>query len=666
MISDLSIRTEFPREIREIENVWIPMPDGTKLASRIWLPVDADIDPVPAILEYLPYRKRDGTVERDHLTHPYFAGFGYAGVRVDMRGTGDSEGICLGEYLLQEQEDCLSVIEWLSDQPWCSGKVGMIGISWGGFNGLQLAARQPKALSAVISLCSTDDRYADDIHFMGGAMLTEKMAWAATAFSIVHTPPDPKIVGERWREMWLSRLENNGLWLIDWVKHQYRDNFYTHGSICEKYSDIEVPTYLVGGWADGYTNAILRMLENLSCPRKGLIGPWGHKYPHFAVPGPRIGFLQECLRWWDQHLKGIDTGIMDEPQLRAWIQHSVPPSTFYETRPGHWTCVSDWKENPKKIKSLFAVGHSLKKCSSGSFVVSTPETAGHTAGNWCGYSVVEDGTGDQGKESDMVFFDTKPLKEDLEMLGFPVLTTNVECNVEQANLIAVLSDVDQQGRATRISYGVLNLTHRDGHQKPRRVPNSPINIQIKLNACGQRITKGHRLRLALSNAYWPIVWPSRERASLRLRNTRIDLPIWQGSPVSDTFQKPEGAKPLEREILDKGSYMRSRSIDLITGNEEISIYSNQGREKHLHTGIETHSISHESFRIHPDDPNTASGTAHWKKHYKRGEWVADLECFILVKAKDSSWEIDASIKAKDGAGFSFKKNWNESIKRNLV
>ena len=195
MMPKLSIRNDFPRVVREIENTWIPMPDGIRLAARIWLPKDSEVDPVPAILEYLPYRKRDGTVERDHLTHPYFAGHGYAGVRVDMRGTGDSEGVCLGEYLRQEQDDCLAVIEWLAEQPWCSGKVGMIGISWGGFNGLQVAARRPDALGAVISLCSTDDRYADDVHFMGGALLAEKLGWGATAFAIAHTPPDPAYCG---------------------------------------------------------------------------------------------------------------------------------------------------------------------------------------------------------------------------------------------------------------------------------------------------------------------------------------------------------------------------------------------------------------------------------------------------------------------------------------
>ncbi|RUY63541.1 CocE/NonD family hydrolase, partial [Mesorhizobium sp. M7A.F.Ca.CA.001.09.2.1] len=284
-MQDIRIVTDFPRKIREIENLWIPMPDGVKLAARVWLPEDAESDPVPAILEYLPYRKRDGTVERDALTHPYFAGHGYAGVRVDMRGSGDSEGLCKGEYLKQEQDDCLVVIEWLARQSWCSGSVGMIGISWGGFNGLQVAARRPPALKAVVSLCSTDDRYNDDVHYLGGAMMCDNLMWGTTAWAIAMTPPDPLIVGDRWRDLWKQRLNGNGIWMQDWFEHQRRDDFYKHGSICEDYSDVEIPVYAVGGWADGYPNPIFRMLEKLSGPRKGLIGPWGHKYPHFAMPG---------------------------------------------------------------------------------------------------------------------------------------------------------------------------------------------------------------------------------------------------------------------------------------------------------------------------------------------------------------------------------------------
>ena len=202
------------------------MRDGTLLAARVWRPVGSESNPVPAILEYLPYRRRDGTAERDALTHPYFAGHGYASVRVDMRGSGNSEGVLLGEYLRQEQEDGLDVIAWLAAQPWCSGRVGMIGISWGGFNGLQMAALRPEALKAVISVCSTDDRYADDIHFMGGCLLLDKLTWGSTMFSLNTAPPDPEIVGQAWRDMWLRRLEESGLWIETWLRRQRRDEFY--------------------------------------------------------------------------------------------------------------------------------------------------------------------------------------------------------------------------------------------------------------------------------------------------------------------------------------------------------------------------------------------------------------------------------------------------------
>ena len=324
----MQTRTEFPNTISVIEHALIPLSDGVTLSAMIWLPEDAEANPVPAILEYLPYRKRDGTTERDALNHPYFAGHGYGSVRVDIRGSGDSEGVLKGEYLKQEQDDALEVLAWIAAQPWCTGSIGMIGISWGGFNGLQIAARRPPELKAVISLCSTDDRYADDVHFMGGCLLVDKLAWGSTMFAINATPPDPALVGDKWREMWMDRLEGSGFWLEEWHRRQRRDDFYKHGSIAEDYSAIQCPVYLVGGWADGYSNPIFRMLANLHCPRKGLVGPWAHKYPNFALPGPQIGFLQECLRWWDKWLKGIETGIMDEPMVRTWVNDPVRPKPF--------------------------------------------------------------------------------------------------------------------------------------------------------------------------------------------------------------------------------------------------------------------------------------------------------------------------------------------------
>src|SRR5919199_4118507 len=251
------------------------MSDGARLAARLWLPDDAAERPVPAILEYLPYRKGDAFAVRDSRHPPWFAAHGYAGVRVDIRGSGDSDGLLLDEYLPSEQDDALEVIAWLAEQPWCSGAVGMLGISWGGFNGLQVAARRPPALKAVVSMCASDDRYADDVHYAGGCVLAvDMLQWAATMLTLTAMPPDPAAVGDGWRATWLERLDGLEPMVRPWLAHQRRDGYWRQGSVCEDYATIQAPVYVVGGWSDGYSNAIPRLMAGLPRPHKGLIGPW--------------------------------------------------------------------------------------------------------------------------------------------------------------------------------------------------------------------------------------------------------------------------------------------------------------------------------------------------------------------------------------------------------
>ena len=310
----MNIRDEFPRAVRVIDHEWITLSDGTRLNCRVWLPADAEADPVPAILEASPYRLTDGGL-RDWEIYPYWAGFGYACARVDLRGTGDSDGLIDDEYTPQEQRDVCEVIAWLAAQPWCSGNVGMTGISWTGFNSLQVAALRPPALKAIITLMSTDDRYADDVHYKGGCVSgLDMLAWGGTMLHFNALPPHPQVVGgEGWRERWLDRLEANRDWAETWLAHQRRDDYWKQGSVCEDYGAIEAAVYAIGGWTDGYHNAVMRLMAGLPGPRKGLIGPWSHAFPNQVVPGPAIGYLQEALRFWDHWLKGIDTGIMDEP-----------------------------------------------------------------------------------------------------------------------------------------------------------------------------------------------------------------------------------------------------------------------------------------------------------------------------------------------------------------
>jgi len=409
-----TFRDVFPHTVREIENAWIPMPDGVRLAARIWLPADADVSPVPAILEFIPYRKRDGMAHRDEMMHPWFSGHGYAAVRVDLRGSGDSEGLLEDEYAPQEQEDGLAVIDWISRQPWCSGNVGMIGISWGGFNGLQIAARRPPALKAVVTVGSTDDRYADDVHYMGGAQLSANFTWAQTFFSDLTRPPDPAIVGERWREMWLDRLANQTFLIERWLAHPTRDAYWRHGSVCEDYAAVECAVMAVGGWADSYTNAVLRLLAGLASPRRGIIGPWGHDYPHTAVPGPAIGFLQECLRWWDQWLKDKPTTAMEEPLLRVYVQRDLPTAPDHDFRDGERIGTDDL--GPHAVRGFHLGDGSLDDAPSPSLSldICSPQTLGWTAGEWCAYGACADQPADQAVEDGQsLCFDTPPLAEDL-------------------------------------------------------------------------------------------------------------------------------------------------------------------------------------------------------------------------------------------------------------
>jgi len=179
-----------------VENEWIAMPDGCRLAARIWIPDECHSQPVPAVLEYLPYRKRGGTGSRDNITFDHFARAGYAGIRVDIRGNGESDGLMEDEYTARELDDGKHIIAWVARQNWCDGNVGMIGHSWGGFNGLQIAALQPPELKAIITSCSTDDRYSDDIHYMGGCLNNDNTTWSQQMLAYSSRPPDPAIVGE--------------------------------------------------------------------------------------------------------------------------------------------------------------------------------------------------------------------------------------------------------------------------------------------------------------------------------------------------------------------------------------------------------------------------------------------------------------------------------------
>jgi putative CocE/NonD family hydrolase len=675
----MKIVDRFPHAVRVIENCWIPMSDGCRLAARIWLPTEADKGPMPAILEYIPYRKRDFTRARDERMHHYFAGHGYAAVRVDLRGSGDSDGVLLDEYLRQEQDDALEVIRWIAEQPWCTGAVGMMGKSWGGFNSLQVAARRPPQLKAIITVCSTDDRYTDDVHYMGGCLLNENLAWGSMLMSCNSYPPDPELVGERWRAIWLNRLDHVVLFPEAWLGHPRRDNYWKHGSVCEDYGAITCPVYAVGGWADAYSNAIPRLLAGLKVPCKGLIGPWAHLYPYDGVPGPAIGFLQEALRWWDQWLKGIDTGIMEEPMFRVWMQESVPPRTFYEERPGRWVAETEWPSPRIAMERYWLNPGRLGSAATKTRLdFRSPQTTGLNAGEWCGFGTQGESSSDQ-RDDDIgsLTFDSGPLRERMEILGAPVAMLELTADQPVAFVAVRINDVAPDGASTRVTYGLLNLTHRNGHEHPEPLePGKRYRIRVALNHIAHAFPAGHTLRLAISTSYWPVAWPAAQPVTVSLFTDEsfLDFPVRPADPRDvelRPFEPPEHA-PSEQIELWPAPLKRIIERDLAT-NETIYTISSDGGDFDggglAHIKAINLDVGHtilKRFRIGQEDPLSAQAEVAEKTLFRRGAWKTRVETCTRFSSTRDHFLLQAALTAYEDERQIYARTWERRVKRDLL
>ncbi len=664
----------YPRKVREIANTFITLADGCRLAARIWMPVDAERNPVPAILEYLPYRKRDGTHVRDALTHPYLAGHGYACVRVDMRGSGDSDGLMADEYTQQELDDAVEVIAWLADQTWCSGKVGMMGISWGGFNGLQVAALQPPALMAIVTLCSTDDRYSDDIHYKGGCLLNENLGWSATMFAYSSRPPDPALVGDRWRDMWLQRLEHEPLLAIPWLEHPHRDRYWKHGSVCEDIGAIQAAVLAVGGWNDAYTNAVPRLVGSVKAPVKGIIGPWAHKYPHFALPEPRIGFLQEMLRWWDHWLKGDGTGVDTDPNYRTYIMEPGRPGASVAHIEGRWVSDNHWPADIHGLQRLYLNTHGLAgvKGASGKRIIASPQTTGADAGEYCIIWLGPEFPGDQRRDdAGSVTFDSAPLTRDIDIVGATAIQLMLSSDKPVANIAVRLNAVWPDGAVSRLTYGVLNLCHRDSHEHPEPLePGKVYTVRLLLDDVAVKVRKAQRLRISISTSYWPLIWPAPEapRLTLHLGNSFVDVPVRKirRGETPPPFAPAEAAAPVKLETVRKPSNQRALSIDQKSGEQCLTIVDDFGASTITEHGLTYGGVGRETYRIRPDDPLSARQECHWTEERSRGDWKVRTETYSAMTASKSHWHVTGRLEAYEGDALVFRRDWDRRIRRKLV
>ena len=668
-----------PREldtVTHVPNVWIPMSDGIRLGASLWLPDGSETEPVPALLEYIPYRKSDLTTPTDARVGPWFAARGYAYVRVDLRGAGESDGILPDEYLPQEQDDAVEVLAWLGAQTWCTGAVGMIGYSWGGFAGLQVAARRPPQLKAVISMYSTDDRYADDVHYLGGCLHAFlQLPWASFILAHNALPPDPMTVGDRWRKMWFDRLENTPPNIDPWMEHQRKDGYWKHASVDEDYDAIECPVYMVGGWADGYVNAVLRFIEGHRGVRKGLIGPWGHYWPQSVTPGPSIGFLQECLRWWDRWLKGIENGIEEEPRLRAWMQEPFRPEQANEPRNGRWIAEDGWPSD-RIAGRTFHLGDGTLDEEPRAEVELTHRGVhrhGMLAGGWCPGDV--DHPSDQREEDAVCLtFTSEPLEERLELLGRPRLRLGVAVDQPNALIAARLCRVSPDGTSTLVTRSALNLTHRESDEHPSElVPGQRYEITFELNIAGQAIPAGDRLRLSLSTTYWPWLWPSPTDVELTVftgAGSVLELPIRPPAEADADlvpFEPPDQAPPLRREVLTSAPASHRVRRDPSSGMLEFeNDPEGTGTWVLLDTDLEVSAGYRDLYSIQEHDPLSARVLCDRYYELARGDWRIRVQTTSTMTSTRTEFLVDDTLEAFEGGNRVFVKSWSRSFPRDLV
>lgn len=641
------------------EHVWATMPDGVRLSARLWSPENAHASPAPVVFEYIPYRKRDSYRMIDSIWGATLASRGIAYARIDVRGSGDSEGVLVDEYSEQEISDGVSCIAWLASQPWCNGNVGMRGISWGGINTLLVAARKPPALKAIMPMCCTDNSYTDDAHFIGGALGHTNFQWGAMFKGVMAGPPDPEVVGPSWQEMWRARLAATPNILTEWLSHQRFDEYWRRRTLNP--ADITVPTYLVSGWQDTYVKPVLHLLQSLDCTRKCLIGPWGHTYPWAAQPHA-LEWVQEEVRWWTHWLKGVDTGIMHEPMLRTFMGYAAPSQVLPEATPGRWVAERSWPASRETLAlHLNDDGLSTHAAAPTYVTHAGGAVVGLTKPEWLDRPPVEQSADDARS----LCFDSTPLESDIEILGAPVLAVRVSANVRVAQLAARVTEVTPDGQSWLVSYGLLNLTRRDGYADPMPLePRRSYDVRVHLFPIAQRFRRGSKIRVALSDGLWPLAWPSPEVADLTFElgaNSRLLLPVRpiERAPITlgigESITPPTTAErpattltPVSpgRYVIDNNSPVYERTI--------------------ADTGVQVSRASWERSEIVEGQPSQCRWTQRVVSTWRKGDWRCALEASYELTATPQAFSLTETLTGTSGDAEIFRRTHTAEIARELM
>jgi hypothetical protein len=672
------------------EEVRIAMDDGVDLAATLYVPAAGD-GPFPAVLESIPYRKDDWTLSRDWPLHGAFAAAGYVSCRLDVRGTGSSRGVAEDEYTEREILDNLAVIDWLATRPWSSGAVGMFGISWGGFSALQAAMRRPPALQAIIPACFSHDRYHVDVHWWGGARLVgESVYWPVEMVGENALPPDPERFGPGWREEWLRRLAATPQWPLPSLRHQRRDDHWRHGSAVEDWGSIEAAVLALGGLNDWYRDSVLAVVANVRAPVRGILGPWGHAWPHDGAPGPTIDGVGLMTRWWDRWLKGERNGVDEGPALAVYAVEpgsggAFPTAVEPGDLPGRWWAIPRWPGPPpaESPPSLHLRGDAS---GGGGTLAADPPPAGEAPDDWAGGPAAAlaapftcTGSAPQGGPLDQrpddaraLAYTSAPLEKPLLVIGTPVAELWVAADRPVAQVAVRLEAVAPDGSSALLARGLLNLTRRASFADPAPVvPGEAMAVAISLSATGARVPAGGRLRLAVAGAAFPVAWPPPAPVTLTVfhdaaRPSRLRLPAADGwAPLAEDLGSG-AADPGSAEGFAGLAPAWRVERDELAGTTTLVSEMGGGHRFPERGGLTF--ASDERFRLVVADDwahVTAEGSAAYRVAWPGGPAVT-ADGRLFVRSDGEAFDVDVEVVAAEDGREVFRRTWRERIPRDLA
>ena len=673
-------------EVGVLFDVRISASDGLELSANLWLPrplADEPEQTFPAILEMIPYRKDDWRLASDMARGEWLAARGFAFCRLDIRGTGSSPGIATDEYTPRETQDGYDAVEWLAAQPWCNGNVGMWGISYGGFTSIQVAMLCPPHLKAIVPVMATDDRYTDDVHYIGGCVTVSELSqYAVSMVGMNAMPPKAEYRGAAWADEWRERLEQTPVWLFEWLRQQHDGPYWRQGSLAPDYGAIEAAIFSIGGWMDEYVDPVLRMQERCTAPRRSLIGNWVHSLPDDAYPGPNLDWLHEMVRFFDHWLKGIDNGVMDEPGVVLFRRDYADPEPFPATWPGEWLGLASWPPADAGERVLHLAPGSLPLV--GGLVDDAgtepsverfrhrPTSGTRAALSWGAGGAPNGLSRDLRPDKSLVpTFTSSPLEAPLDVVGFPAAVLAWESSAPIATAVVRLSDVAPDGTSAQVTAGILNLTHRESHASPSPLePGAVTTVRVGMRSTAYRFLPGHRIRLSVASSYWPVIWPSPFSAEYGLHlggdaDSRLVLPTIGGGslPVPPFKTTSAGLRSIGSSTDEPPTWRVTDDVIAAT----VTVTSSEFGEVILPDGSSS-LYTGERLEMTASDAEPAYARLHNEVVYRVRDHGSEIliEASGTMRSTESDFHMNVGLRVTmDGAPF-FERGWLETIPRRLV